>query len=497
MVFIYGIKTFNIPQIQELINNIGLIEMQEQHLPHDMKLGIEFNDIIDFVYYECLPLIPFQVIDAFIFQGKLNLLEKSIKGHLLFVTRMRCEFEWSFYEEPYKSLRRFMSENRMREGKKETTDQEYLRFYGDFMEINNRYNNSYYRVQKNDDYRIPGFQECLYYQTIQTRTENPVFSNAKGNFDNINSLINKLSTSNNHETFANTVSKFILESIYHFKFLKHISQYANATNFNNVESLKGMALFSLLPNVFSRHEFFDVLMDYKDSHLSSVRMADFLKSYLESQRSAPKGLLISNRDKNRESLSGNYSIEGLLGGKFINSIKAQLEYEANRNLEGIVISLAQIIFPIMEMYAYYLLYIIYGEKRLDKKEFTGSYTVTDAENEGSNQVEFSKVDQETFDLLAPLVYKISSIKTFREPLVTKGYVSGLKKFVKYRNGWNVDPSYERTRVLRNFLNTYIISQDIIKQNKLQIDDEYYNMIQTDTILRLLDRYRNNMKQKVD
>lgn len=467
--------------------------MQEQHFSDGMSFGIKLKDVIDFVYYECLPLIPFQVIDAFISQGKLNLFEKSIKDHLLFVTRMRCEFEWSFYEEHCNSLRRFMSENRKREGKKEATDQDYLRFYGDFMEINNHHNDNYYRVQKNDDYRISGFQESLYYQTIQTRTENPVFSNAKVNYENINSLMYKLSTSNNQDAFANTISKYILESTYHFKFLKHISQYANTSNINNIESMKGMALFSLLPNVFSRHEFFDVLIAYKNIHLSSVRMADLLKSYLESHRSAPKGILLSSRDKNRESLSGNYSIKGLLGEKFINSIKDQLEYEANGKLEGIIISLAHITFPIMEMYAYYLLYIIFGEKRLEKKEFTGNYSVTDAGNKESNQVvEFSIVDQETFDLLAPLVYKISSITKFKEPLVTKGYVAGLKKFVKYRNGWNVDASYESKRVLRNFYNTYIISQDIIKHNKLQIDDEYYNMIQTDTLLRLLDRYRNNI-----
>src|SRR5690606_38947088 len=92
----------NINQILKMIQVLGLNSFtaeKEAKLLNEASL----EDIIEFVFFECLPIIPFQVVDAFKSQGKFDVLKNHITNHLIIVIKMTMEFEHS-YNQTGKSL---------------------------------------------------------------------------------------------------------------------------------------------------------------------------------------------------------------------------------------------------------------------------------------------------------------------------------------------------------------------------------------------------------
>ncbi|MNW42257.1 hypothetical protein D3C74_194230 [compost metagenome] len=480
MIIIYGFKIFNLDQIKELIDLLGLTDFttdKEQGMLNNPTI----NQIVDFVYNECLPFVPFQVLEAFAQQNKMIFFRKSVTDHLHLTIRMRMDFENKLGASDSISLYQLLRN----QGQVENVSD----LYDEFKDIIKCYGDNYFIPSKRagdlraDPYLLPTFQENLFAQTIQYRTINPLYSQISANYKNVRDLVAILSESV-EEGFSGTVSRYIIESNYNFELLKHIAAHLESTSqIQNINFIQPMILLGLLPNVFSRNEYLKVLLTHSET--LAPNLFEFTDHYFQQTQYEDKGIVLSGREKNKNAWRNQYDVNRILGDRLVNKYS---EYQQNESIEYMtknLYQLSQFTFPIMEIYTYYLLKQVF---HTDVPYNDISFPVT------SNEDHLLSDQQVIFDLVAPIIYK-TKLKSFQ----LKAHLPMSKKHAEswIRSEIYSNPITEEFRdepLLKGIFNSYIISENLIKHCEAEIDPIFRKETFSNSFLRTFDKVRT-MKKK--
>ncbi|MEF2244243.1 hypothetical protein [Paenibacillus sp. IITD108] len=479
VIIIYGFKIFNLDRIKELIDQLGLTDFttdKEQGMLNNPTI----NQIVDFVYYECLPFVPFQVLEAFTQQNKMTFFRKSVTDHLYLNIRMRMDFENKLGTDDSVSLYRLL--------KDQGQDKNVSKPYQQLNAINKCYGDNYFIPSKKagdlrpDPILFPTFQENLFARTIQSRAINPLYSQVSANYKNVRDLVAILNESV-EEGFSGTVSRYTIESNYNFDLLKHIAAHVESTpQIQNINFIKPIVLLGLLPNVFSRNEYIKVLLTHSET--IAPNLFEFADHYFQQTQYEDKGIVQSGREKNKNAWRNQYEVKRILGDRLLNKYS---EYQQNDSIEYMTKSLyllSQFTFPIMEMYTYYLLKQVF---RVDAPYNNISFPVT------SNEDHLSSNQQVIFDLVAPIIYK-TKLKSFQ--LKTQLPMSKKHAESWIRNELYDNPITEEFRnepLLMGILNSYIISENLVKHCEAEIGPIFRKETFLNSFLRTFDKVRKTKK----
>lgn len=479
MIIIYGFKKFEVDQIKEQITLLGLTDFTTDKEQGKLN-NPTINQIVDFVYCECLPYVPFQVLEAFAHQNKLTFFRKSVTEHLYLMIRMRMDFENKFGADDSISLNRLL--------KNQGQNDILIDPYSQLNEINKCYGDNYFKPSKRagglrpDPILCPSFQENLFARTIRHRAINPLYSQMSANYNNVRDLITILNESVT-EGFYGTVSRYLIEANYNFDLLKHIAAYIESTSqIQNINFIKSMALFGLLPNVFSRNEYIKVLLTHSET--IAPNLFEFVDHYFQQTQYENKGIVQSGREKNENAWRNQYEVKRILGDRFLNKYS---EYQQNESIEYMTKSLymlSQFTFPLMEMYTYYLLKQVF---HTDAPYNDISFPAT------SNEDHLSSNQQVIFDLVAPIIYK-TKLKSFQ--LKTQLPLSKKHAESWIRNEIYVNPITEGFRnepLLKGILNSYIISENLVKLCEVEIGPIFRKETFSNSFLRTFDKVRKTKK----
>lgn len=472
VIIIYGFKKFDVNQIKELIDLLGLTDFTT-----DKEMGMLKNptisQIVDFVYYECLPFVPFQVLEAFMHQDKMTFFRKSVTEHLYLTIRMRMDFENKLGANDSVSLYHLMKD----QGQYTDEGKHYLQL----SKINACYGDNYFKPSKktgdkrSDPFLFPSFQENLFARTIKSRTVNPLYSQESANYANVRNLVTMLNESV-AKGFAGTVSQYLIESNYNFNLLKHITAYVEGTPIQNIDFIKLMVLFGLLPNVFSRNEYIKVLLTYNET--LAPNLFEFANHYFQQIQYENKGAVLSSRAKNKSTWRDQYDVKGILGNRLLKEYSEYRQTEAIQDMTKSLYMLSQFTFPLMEMYMYYLLKQVYPIN-VSFDDF--SFPTID------NDDQLSWKQQKIFNLFAPVIYKIK--------LKSLQFKTQLPVSKKHAQSWiNTETSighiplseeFRSEPLLNGIFNANIISKNLVEHCENEINPAFHKEINSDSFLRSL------------
>lgn len=437
-----------------------------------------FEDIIEFVFFECLPIIPFQVVDAFKSQGKFDVLKNHITNHLIIVIKMTMEFEHS-YNQTGKSLMDLLTVHLNKE-------QDH-RSYKDLKIISDFYDDQYYKPikkgqKKQDHYNIVSFQEQFYTFTVANRGDNPLYSSAKKTFENVESY-HKMQQKHLDQNLDVT-TQILIESKYNFNYLKDMSKRIAKTKNLDVTNIKIIAIGGLLPNVFSRTEFIDVLSPYSKICVSKINTLNLLNKFFKHKESnIPRNTIVKRA--NKATLTDQFSVERLIGNELNEYMQSFQRLESEKLLEGWLISLFRFVFPLMEMYAYYLVKEVFN---LELDKIRHSCPHIDAKEDAV----LDSIEIEVFNMLAPIMYHLKKLKYGINLPINDELIAPDKISTTFLHP-PVSNTFFEHETLQFSFNAFVASQKIVTDTQDQIDQHYFNFFKSDQIVRSLEKARNIIK----